>query len=241
MGWIDIVFIALIVVFALIGLAKGLFESILSIFSSALSIIIAILASKYVASFLNNLVNCNAFFAEKMVAWGWVPAEGATLFGKVFTPEQLANTCTIILSVVAVWLLIKLAIWLLSKLFDNVTASSNAVSGLNRVLGMIFGAAKGFLIGCVALGLVTVISVFVPNNSIVKEIQDKNAMTNFVYKYVSTWVGDNLEKHIEDIVGKGSEQGGEQPGEGGEQQQVEANAQYVVDGNVCYVLTDTRV
>ena len=232
MGWIDIVFIALIVVFAIVGLARGLFESILSIFSTALSIIVAILASKYVAAFLNNITNCNVFFAEKMVAWGWVPAEGATLFGKVFTPNQLANTCTIILAVVCVWLLIKLAIWLLSKLFDNVTASSSAVSGLNRVLGMIFGAAKGFLIGCVALGLVTVISVFVPNNSIVKEIQDKNQVTNFVYKYVSTWVGDNLEKRIEDILGKGTDPAAKA---------VEANTtQYVTDGNVCYVLTDTR-
>lgn len=236
MGWIDIVFIALIVVFALIGLARGLFESILSIFSSALSIIVAILASKYVAAFLNNITNCNAFFAEKMVAWGWVPAEGATLFGKVFSPEQLATTLTIILSVVSVWLLIKLAIWLLSKLFDNVTASSNAISGLNRVLGMIFGAAKGFLLGCVALGLITVITVFVPNNSIVKEIQDKNKMTNFVYKYVSTWVGDTLKDRVEDILGKGTEPGEQQP----EAQSLEANTQYVVDGNVCYVLTDTR-
>ena len=97
---------------------------------------------------------------------------------------------------------------------------------------MIFGAAKGFLIGCVALGLVTVISVFVPNNSIVKEIQDKNQVTNFVYKYVSTWVGDNLEKRIEDILGKGTDPAAKA---------VEANnTQYVTDGNVCYVLTDTR-
>ena len=238
MGWIDIVFIALIVVFALVGLAKGLFESILSIFSSALSIVIAILASKYVASFLNSVTHCNAFFAEKMVAWGWVPAEGATLFGKVFSTAQLANTCTIILAIVSVWLLIKLAILLLSKLFDGVTSSSNAISGLNRVLGMIFGAAKGFLLGCVALGLVTVITVFVPNNTVVKEIQDKNKVTNFVYKYVSTWVGDNLKDRIEDILGKGTEPG--TPADQGEEQAVEANTQYVVDGNVCYVLTDAR-
>ena len=48
MGWVDIVFICLIVLFAIVGICKGLFESILSIFSSALSIVVAILLSKNV-------------------------------------------------------------------------------------------------------------------------------------------------------------------------------------------------
>lgn len=218
MGWIDIVFIVLIVLFAIIGLAKGLFDSILSIFSSVLSIIAAILASKYVAAFLNNITHCNDFFAKKIVEWGWVGDNGLEIFGKVFTPGQLANTITIILSIIAVWLLIKLAIALLSKLFDNVTSSSNAMSGLNRVLGLVFGAAKGVLIACLGFALVSVVTVFIPNVSEkVKTEMEKNKMSGFFYTYVNEWVGESLEKRIDDILGKGTtptpEAGGETGGE----------------------------
>jgi uncharacterized membrane protein required for colicin V production len=233
MGWIDIVFIAIIVVFALIGLAKGLFESILSIFSSALSIAIAILASSYVATFLNNITKCNDFFAKSIVSWGWVKQEGLEFLGKLYTPAQVANTITVIISVVAVWLLLKLAIWLLSRLFNNVTASSTAISGLNRVLGLFFGIAKGFLIVCVGLGLVSIVTFFGIGSNISAEIE-KNSMTNFVYKYVHNWVGELLEDKVEDFIGKGT------PVQS-EQEQVQAqNTTYVTDGNVCYVLTDGR-
>ena len=247
MGWIDIIFIAIIVVFAIIGLAKGLFESILSIFSTALSIVVAILTSKYVAAFLNNIVHCNDFFAKQIVAWGWVSKDGVTLFNKTFSPEQLANTLTIILSVVAVWLLIKLAIWLLSKLFDNVTTSSSAISGLNRVLGMIFGAAKGFIIGVVALGLVSVVTIFGLGKNIEEQIQ-KNGMTNFVYKYVNEWVANTLDDKIEDILGKGKtpENNNNQTPENNNENETPENggtaaaAAYVTEGNVCYILADGR-
>lgn len=201
MGWVDIVFIVIIVLCAIIGLAKGLFESILSIFSSVLSVVVAILVSKHVAAFINKMVDANKFFSDLLIKWGWISEEGATIFGKVYTPEQIGNTCTIIISIVAVWILIKLAILLLSKLFDSATTSSSAISGLNRVLGLVFGAAKGFLIGCIGLGLAAILSLCGVNG--VKDLMEKNKMSNFFYGYISEWVGTTLEDRIDDFLGKG--------------------------------------
>ena len=210
MGWVDIVLIVIIVLCAIIGLAKGLFESILSIFSSVLSVVVAILVSKHVAAFINKLVDANKFFSDLLIKWGWISEEGATIFGKVYTPEQIGNTCTIIISIIAVWILIKLAILLLSKLFDSATTSSSAISGLNRVLGLVFGAAKGFLIGCVGLGLAAILSLCGVNG--VKDLMEKNKMSNFVYGYISEWVGTTLEDRIDDFLGKGETPSTEEPG-----------------------------
>ncbi len=203
MGWIDIVFIAIIAICAIAGLARGLFESILSIFSSVLSIVAAILASKHVAAFINSLVDANKFFAETLIKWNWISEEGIVLLGKTYTAAQIGNVCTIIISVLAVWLLIKLAIVLLSKLFDSAISSSSALSGLNRVLGLVFGAAKGFLIGCVGLGLAAVLS-FVGVKEVQSTIKDgNNNFSNYCYGYISEWVGETLEDRIDDVLGKG--------------------------------------
>lgn len=203
MGWVDIVFICLIVIFAIIGIAKGLFESILGIFSSALSVVVAILVSKPVAAFINKMVNANKFFSDLLIKWKWISSEGATVFGKTYTAAQIGNACTIIVSILAVWLLIKLAIWLLSKLFDNATSGSSALSGLNRVLGLIFGAAKGFLIGCVGLGLASILSICGVKG--VKPLMEKNKMSNFIYGYVNEWVAKTVEDRIDDVLGKNVE------------------------------------
>lgn len=203
MGWVDIVFICLIVIFAIVGICKGLFESILSIFSSALSIVVAILVSKHVAALLNKMCKANEFFSGLLQKWGWINADGATVFGKTYTAAQIGNACTVIISILAVWLLIKLVIWLLSKLFDNATSGSSALSGLNRVLGLIFGAAKGFLLGCVGLGLASILSICGVTG--VKTLMEKNKMSNFVYGYVNEWVTKTLQDRIDDVLGKNQE------------------------------------
>ncbi|MBR2467880.1 MAG: CvpA family protein [Clostridia bacterium] len=202
MGWVDIVFIVLIAIFAIIGLSKGLFESILGIFSSILSVAIAIAVSGPVSGFLNSTVHANEFFANLLVKWEWIGADGKEIFGKFYNVEQIGNAVSIIVAVVAVWLLIKLAIALLSKLFDNATSSNSALSGLNRVLGLVFGAAKGFLIGVVVLGLASILSLAGINN-VKTTIENESKFTNFVYGYVSDWVYTAVEDRIDDILGKG--------------------------------------
>ena len=212
MGWVDIVFIGLIVIFAIIGLSKGLFESILGIFSSVLSVAVAIAVSGPVSGFINSTVHANEFFAKTLVGWKWISEDGANIFGKVYTVEQIGNAVSVIISVVAVWLLIKLAIALLSKLFDNATSSNSALSGLNRVLGLIFGAAKGFIIGVVILGLASLLSIC-GISTVKTTIESNGKFTNFVYGYVNEWVANTLEDRIDDILGKGSLDNGEEGGE----------------------------
>ena len=214
MGWVDIVFIGLIVIFAIIGLSKGLFESILGIFSTVLAVAIAIWVSGPVSSFINSTVHANEFFGNLLVNLGWISETGIEIGKIVYSKAQIGNALSVVVSVVAVWLLIKLAIALLSKLFDEATSSNSALSGLNRVLGLIFGAAKGFIIGVVILGLASLLSMCGLSN-VKTTIESKSKFTNFVYGYVNEWVRDAVEDKLESILkdvagdGEDGEQGGE--------------------------------
>lgn len=201
MGWIDIVVIALVLISAIIGLSKGLFESILSIFGSVLSLFVAIWASKPVAGFLNSLADVNAFFGKLLVDWGVADASGnVKILFKTFTLADASSFVTLIASVILVFILIKLVIWLLSKLFDSATANNSALSGLNRLLGLLFGAAKGLLFVAFGFAIASLVSQVAFGAQIRAEIE-KNTISNFVYKYVDDWVEENLEDQLQKLIG----------------------------------------
>ncbi len=236
--WLDIVLIAIIVVFAIIGIAKGFVDSVLSIFSSLISLVIAYFLAKYVASLLNSWFKLNELFGKMLGSWG-VTEEGLAGFSR----EKIASLITFLVSMLLVWILIKVAIWLLSKLFDSVTANSSAISGLNRALGFLFGAVKGALVVAVALGVVSLCSSFglaKPENW----IKEHTTITAGIYKYLDPWVTDNVAGMVTDWADKitGEETEGEETGEtGGEtgetetpttEGETEAVTSYVVSSTV---------
>ena len=67
MSWIDIIFIAILVIFAIIGVVKGLLESILSLVSTGVAFGLAIWIGKPAAKFLRSIVNVDGWF-EKLLA-----------------------------------------------------------------------------------------------------------------------------------------------------------------------------
>lgn len=196
MAWIDIVFIGIIVVFAIIGLVKGLFDSILSLVASVASIFLAFWASKPVAAFLNKIADVNGFFEKFLVSNMGVSAEGAN--GQ--TLSELASVCTLALSVLIVFVLIKIAVWLLAKLFDSVTAQSTPGSGMDRLLGLVFGAAKGFAIVLVALGVTSIFSMVPAFEANIDNFLNSSSITRGTYIYVDEWVENELEDKLDDFV-----------------------------------------
>lgn len=196
-AWIDIIFIAIVVIFAIVGIVKGLFDSLLSLVASVASIFLAFWASKPVAEFLNRVADVNQFFEKFLVEKNIIPEAGMN--GK--TVEQWASICTVVLSIIIVYVLIKVAVWLLAKLFDSVTANSTAFSGMDRLLGMVFGAVQGFAVVLMVLGLASMLS-FVPNlNTKIDNYLDKNSnFTLKTYHYVQEWVEDELQDKLDEFV-----------------------------------------
>ena len=239
--WLDIVLIVIIVVFAIIGIAKGFVDSVLSIFSSLISLVIAYFLAKYVASLLNSWFKLNELFGKMLGSWG-VTEEGLAGFSR----EKIASLITFLVSMLLVWILIKVAIWLLSKLFDSVTANSSAISGLNRALGFLFGAVKGALFVAVALGVISLCSSFgleKPENW----IKEHTTITAGIYKYLDPWITDNVAGMVKEwadkITGEETEgeetEGGETGETGGETGETGTSTEGETEAVTSYVVSST--
>lgn len=181
MNLLDIIVLVLLLLTALIGFWKGFLNSLLSFFSSALSLTCAFFLSKPLASLMNNWFKLGAtignaissqisgFFAEfSNLTGAEIMADKCSATGILklamnffIKPETTyldkadvvskVSTCAGSLALMAIcliiaYLLIKLVIYLLSKLFGAIKRKSQAINGLDRVLGLVVGVCKGMII-----------------------------------------------------------------------------------------------
>jgi len=183
---VDVIFFGILIVFAIIGIVKGFFDSVLSLISTGLSFAIAIVLAKPATSFLGKI------FPIPELMRGMLKEETYTLFNQAFTKEEVATFLTIILSIFIVFALIRIGIWLLARLFASTVEKSTIGSGLNKVLGGIFGCVKGFVIVVIIL----VACTFLTRVNVFDGLHDKieaSTCTRFVFNYVS----DTTEKIME--------------------------------------------
>lgn len=203
--WLDIVVIAIIAICVIVGLWKGFFDSLLGLISTGLAAVVAFTCAKPAATFINKIINLPNWIdglLTKVIADG----EVVSLFGSAkmsFTRIELANFLSIILSAVIVFFVVKIGIWLLAKLFDSVVESSTLGSGLNKLLGGLFGLLKGGAIVVVALLLCSVIhGANIPLVSdFIQTTIDNTKVTSFAYKYVSDFAENQLTKEdLKDFI-----------------------------------------
>ncbi len=200
--WVDIVLIAILVVFLIIGLWKGFFDSLLGLISTGLAIVVAITCAKPASSFINKFINLPNWI-DGLLSKVMAEDKVVNLFGNAdlsFTRIQLANFLSIVMSAIIVFIVTKLAIWLLAKLFDSVVSESTFASGLNKVLGGIFGIVRG---GALILAILLLCAVL-SGTGLATPIQNtisNSKVTNYVYKYVSDFTENQLTKaDIKDFV-----------------------------------------
>lgn len=196
MNWIDIVFIAILVIFAIIGLWRGLFDSLLALISSGVALTVGVLTAKPVAKLLNKMISINSWFEKTLNKT--VGTDGTiTLFGNTnltFSVKEVAEFLSIVFAIIVMFVLIKLAVWLLAKLFDSVASSSNIASGLNKVLGLFFGLLRGAVVVVVTLSLCCVFSSTKLIGNKIQETVDNSTVTKYVYKYVSDYTEKLFDK-----------------------------------------------
>ena len=110
---------------------------------------------------------------------------------------EVAKFCVWVLTIVLIFLIIKLVIFILAKIFEGVTKKSPTIGGLNRVLGMIFGMVKGavtvvfLLVVCSLLGNVPGVGTTVSDKI------SESTITNWAYKYVDDFTEKNLRKKLQ--------------------------------------------
>ena len=197
---IDGVIIAIIVVSLIIGICKGLIDSVLGLLGTAIAVAAGVFGAKFLSNFVNRIFNLETFVLGKLEGG----AEGtAKFFGGEFSNIDIAKFCVWVLTVVIIFLIVKLAIFILAKIFESVVANSPRLTGINRVLGMLFGTIKGLII---SLGIIAIGSLVSEVPGIGKLVTDKIAetkVTSFAYKYVDEFVDENVTtEKVQEIVDK---------------------------------------
>ena len=198
---IDVILIAIIVISAIIGIVKGFVDSVLGLIGTGLALAVAVFTAKYLSNTLNNLLKIEDWVLGKLDKSG----ETVKLFGgKIeYANEEVAKFAVWVITVIVIFLIIKLALLILSKLFESVVKNSPTISGINRVLGMIFGALKGGLTVVILLGLSSMLAQVPVIGSTITEKIDDTKITNTVYKYVDDFVETQLTKEkIDGIISK---------------------------------------
>ncbi len=105
---------------------------------------------------------------------------GATDLVSTLT-NGMGNFAAMVFTVIIMFILIRIAVLVLSKIFDAITKKS-ALSGLDRVLGTVFGLCKGALVVTVILSIMYTISPIFPQ--IDGWIQN-SGFTNWLYAYIN--------------------------------------------------------
>lgn len=198
---IDGILILLVVISVIVGISKGLLDSILSLVGTGLALLASVFLSKHVANLVNKIFNFEDFVLKHLDG---AETGSMKIFGVIeLSNVEVAKFAVWIASVVIVFILIKLAIHILSKMFEAVVNSSPTVSGINRVLGMVFGLIKGGVMALVGLALCTLVCQLpLIGNPVYNAIQDTK-LTKGIYNVVEDFVETKLTKeNIQEIIDK---------------------------------------
>lgn len=198
---IDGAFIIILLVSIIVGIAKGFFDSLLSLIGTGIALVASVFCAKYVTSVVNNIFGLENWILGKLGE----STESIKFFGGKFSLEnsEVAKFVVWIITVVALFLIIKLAIFILAKIFESVTKNSPTVSGINRLLGMIFGAVKGAATVAVLLAVCSLLSQVPFIGSSINDKIAQTKVTSWTYKYVDDFVENNLtEDTVKDIVSR---------------------------------------
>ena len=199
---IDGILILILVVSAIIGIVKGFIDSILSLVGTGIALGVAVFTAKHVSNWLNKIINIEQFVLDKLDASN----EGVVEFfgGKFsYSNVEVAKFCVWIVTVLVIFLVIKLGLFILAKLFESATKNSPTLTGINRVLGLLFGVVKGGVSVALILALCsTIAQVPLIGNTITDKIAETK-VTSTVYKYVDDFVETQLTKEkIDGIIQK---------------------------------------
>jgi uncharacterized membrane protein required for colicin V production len=196
---IDGILILILLVCIISGIIRGLFDSVLHLVGSGLAIVASVFLAKYVANFINKLFNFEDWILTKLEGG----EQGHTnLFNKINLDNvELAKFTVWIISVVIVFLAIKLLLLILTKVLESATQKSKTLSGINRVLGMIFGIARGAVIALACLAVCSLIAqVPVIGDPVYKEVSNAT-ITGKVFKFVDDFVEKNITAEgVQDII-----------------------------------------
>lgn len=188
---LDIVLVAIIIVFMYFGRKRGFVRTLRGLCSFVLSIIIAFLTYNKITEFISNSP-VGEFIRGKMFdSLGTSDMDLSSLPDFLQTPLETGvtsaaetvttNMATMVISIISIIITIVVVKLLLNLLFKalNLFAKLPVLKQCNRLLGLILGAVTGYFWMCIALYAVTYLSN-IPSAHFFKEIIESSKVVAFL-------------------------------------------------------------
>lgn len=211
MSWVDIVIIVILALCALIGLKKGFYKSLMSLFGNFLAIVVAFFLTKVVTLAVLEIPAVNGWvFTETSSLYSWVTSwvgnvtEG--FLGNLITPllgpiTDIVNTTGAITQtqgvalylsylitsaavMIVLFILIKIVVAIIFKIIGTLI-NRESPGALSRLLGFVIGAVKGAVYVVIAMLIMNYALAFPVFQSVGDEIE-KSTIGAPVFTQVQT-------------------------------------------------------
>ncbi len=232
---IDIVFVAILIILAVIGLTKGFLKSAIAMVGTCLSALIAYFAAQPVGSLVNMIFKSTKFFAGKLTTWLHSISEFfsitrngesfSTLAGEMTTGgvdgavQKLANVVlgssnipagqsvgqvigdalgaliTTLIGGLVAFILIRVIIKILERLASKIT-QVRIFGVIDKLLGFIFGLAKGLLYCAIAFAMMSILTYVKPIDNKLTPIMDRTTVAQKYYDWIDYNVQDFLNENF---------------------------------------------
>lgn len=233
---VDIVFVALLILLAVIGLYKGFLKSALSMVGSLASFLAAYVLAKPFAGLLDSMFKLTSKIGGKVTNWlnslgeffstvrsgedfsaisGEMASGGisgvvqklANLLLKganIPTGEsvgsvlgtKIASVITVVIAFIVAFVLIRIILKILEKLSDKIT-QVKIFGAIDKILGFIFGLAKGLLYSAAVVVVATVVGYFMPTvDAKIDGIVSETKAFQKYYDYINYEVSNYIDKKL---------------------------------------------
>lgn len=139
------------------------------------------MTSDEVISYMGNNRGLIGRFASLFVDKGTTYGAGAESDLTQVLTNNMGNFAATIFTVIILFILIRIAVFILSKIFDAIT-KKRALSGLDRLLGLLLGLIKGAVVITSVLTIMYTIAPIFPS---IDTWITNSSFTNWLYGYVN--------------------------------------------------------
>ena len=223
MAWLDIAIIAVVVILALVGMGRGFLKSLLQFFGTLATLALSIWLAKPFSGLLQGWFGLNSAlgnalydpitaacaegdggaipnfflnkFAEILMGSGYWQSYAQGSNDPAFIADfsgKIGDVLGVVISVVILYILFRIAVAILGKIFDAIS-KNRAISGLDRLLGLVLGALKGCLVVAIVFIGVYLVSPAIPAfGDWVNNLLADNSISNTIFTWLSEFTDGTL-------------------------------------------------
>jgi uncharacterized membrane protein required for colicin V production len=175
---LDLIFIAVLAVFAILGMYKGFFSTLLSLLGFLGTLVVAFLFKDQMAFLLNSLFGITDWLAGTL-------------------GNDIAYIITVVIGIVLTYIIIKIIVFILKHTVGQLF-KGEVLGKFNVAFGFVLGIIKGVVYSMVFFVIVSILTLIPSVKTYVDEKLQGTYIVSFVYEFVENQIASNFTNTIEE-------------------------------------------